>query len=434
MRRHSPDTAMKRVVSVSIPRSGHHLLVQLLWNYFKFGRFLYCEAYTTEGCCGRIPCTAVSERAKVELGTDLHLRLFMQKSHDLNNEVAPDPNARYLVQIRDPAQAAIGYLRWEMTHGWKENFSLGEIPKSLFDFLCYYIRFYHKWCAPIVEHGKPDRHVIYYEQLIGSQAQARSEVLGMLEWLNLPIDDEAMDYSLNKSLGVDAHSREARSLEDRRYDVDYYDRFCGGSFRFLLGLVAAFCPGSPVSCGGSGGRAGTEEERRRMREVFFPMDLSATSEAILDFKSTERRLQQQTLTVSGGAPVVYRALGLSYGDPGSGVWTVSESAIFPFRISSEAQNLGGEVVAAVPGTDLDLSRGLNLSAVLQGQFVPVNTSFSTQDGRTVLRFDFSAPNSANIDGRDCALVLKTARPPGLANASKGLSVLLDRLSLSRRSA
>ena len=124
---------MKRLISVSIPRSGHHLLVALLWNYFKHGQFLYCEAYTYSECCGQVPCNAVLRRAKREFGTDVRLRLFMQKSHDIDHEIMVRPAERYVVQLRDPAQAVIGRLRWEMTSGSRNNFSPGEIPSNLLD-------------------------------------------------------------------------------------------------------------------------------------------------------------------------------------------------------------------------------------------------------------------------------------------------------------
>src|SRR5450755_1833667 len=121
----SGTRAMKRVISLSIPRSGHHLLVRLVHSYFEHGKFLYCEAYTDRECCGHIPCDAVSRRAKSKFGCDSHLRLFMQKNHELKLEVPVEATAQYIVQLREPAQAAIALLRWEMTHGCRDNFSLG---------------------------------------------------------------------------------------------------------------------------------------------------------------------------------------------------------------------------------------------------------------------------------------------------------------------
>jgi hypothetical protein len=423
---------MKRLISVSIPRSGHHLLVQLLWNYFKHGQFLYCEAYTYRECCGHIPCDAVSRRAQSAFGDGSQLRLFMQKSHDLDFEVPIDAAARYIVQLRDPSQAAIGLLRWEMTHGSRENFSLGEIQNKVFDFFCYYIRFYHKWCVPVVVGANtPDTRVIHYETLICSRAQTRGALLQLLEWLNLPIDDSRLEYSLDSSLTIDSHTNETRSHEMEIRDVDYYDRLCGGSFIFLLDKVAAFCPGLPLARCGAEARTIAERVEEQMGELFFPLDLSSTANAVLDFRRSERQLKQHSLAVDAGYPSVCRALGLSYGEKGSGVWTIGDNAIFPFRISASAQSLRGEIVVVATEGQIALSQILSLSAVLQGIFAPVRTSFWTRGGRTTLAFDFSAPRSASSGRRDAALVLTIARPK---RSSKGtnhtMNLLLDSLSLS----
>jgi hypothetical protein len=425
---------MKSVISVSIPRSGHHLLVHLLWNYFKYGQFLYCEAYTYDKCCRRIPCDAVSRRAKSEFGNELHLRLFMQKSHDLDYEVPVEATWRYIVQLRDPAQAAIGFLRWEVVRGAQD--SLGEIPHALFDFLCYYIRFYHKWCMPAIAGAKePDTHVLHYEALVGAREQTRSAFLQLLEWLNLPIEDMRLEYSLDKSLSVDAHTLEIRGHETEIRDIEYYDRLCGGSFRFLLNQVVAFCPGLPIS------RGGTNEywpipdwTEQLMGELFFPIDLSSTSNAVLDFKMSERRLQRDSLAVKSGYPALCRALGVGY-TSGIGARTVGDNAIFPFRISGAAQALRGEIIMKNDAdAKLDLSQILSLSAVLQGTFAPVRTSFSSRNGQTVLTFHFAASKTSSAI-RSSVLVLTIRRPTeSVKGTSPCLNILLVSLSLSTEAA
>jgi hypothetical protein len=424
---------MKRLISVSIPRSGHHLLVQLLWNYFKHGQFLYCEAYTYRECCGKVPCNAVSQRARSEFGTDLKLRLFMQKSHDLDNELIVEPSARYIVQLRDPAQAAIGFLRWEMTRGSRDNFSLGEIPKTVFDFLCYYVRFYHKWCVPVmIGANELDTFIIQYERLVGSRDQTRNILLQLLAWLNLPIEDDSLDYSLDKSLNVDAHTREVRGHDAQLYDIEYYDRLCGGSLRFLLDKLAAFCPGLPTPFGGSGeGWSTPDLIDQQMSDLFFPIDLSSASVAALDFKTSERQLQRHSLGVDKGYPPLCRSLGLSYGEKGSGAWTLGENVVFPFRISPSPQRVQGKIVVVDRDHRLNLGKLLTLSAVLQGAFAPVRTSFSSCDGYTLLTFDFLAPQSTSSSTRNSALVLRIARPTFSGKVSgRSLNLLLDSLTLS----
>jgi len=425
---------MKRLISLSIPRSGHHLLVRLVHSYFEHGKFLYCEAYTDRECCGRIPCDAVSRKAKSKFGGDSDLRLFMQKSHDLNFEVPVNATAHYIVQLREPAQAAIALLRWEMTHGSRENFSLGEIPGKAFDFFCYYIRFYHKWCVPVIVGTRErDIHLIHYESLVHTREETRNEMLRLLDWLNLPIDDFRLEYSLENSLNRDSHTGETRSQEALNRQIEYYDRLCGGSFSFLADNVIAFCPGLPVA-EFAAERHWTNSEwiDQQMGELFFPLDLTSNSDAVLDFRISERRLQRDSLAVDTGYPSIYRALGLGYGEKGSGAWTLGDNVIFPFRISASPQTFRGEIVIVDTDGKLDLSKLLSLTAVIEGSFTPVQESFSTRDGRTILAFNFSVRGGPSSARRHSVLVLTIARPVARGDgALRCVNVLLDSLSLSR---
>jgi hypothetical protein len=424
---------MKRVISLSIPRSGHHLLVRLVHSYFEHGKFLYCEAYTDPECCGRFPCDAVSQRAKSTFGRDSDLRLFMQKSHDLKFEVPVNTTAQYIVQLREPAQAAIALLRWEMTHGSRENFSLGEIPGKAFDFFCYYIRFYHKWCVPaIVGSRERDIHLIHYESLVHSREDTRNGMLRLLDFLNLPIDDFRLEYSLENSLNRDSHTGEARSQDAWNREIEYYDRLCGGSFSFLVEKVAAFCPGLPVAQFAAERHWATSDWiDQQMGKLFFPLDLSSASDATLDFRISERRLQRDSLAVDTGYPSMNRALGLTYGEKGSGAWTLGDNVMFPFKISASPQIFRGELVVVNVDGKLDLSKILALTAVIQGSFATVAESFSTRNGRTTLAFNFSVPGGTSSATRNSVLILTIARPVALIDGiSRSMNLLLDSLSLS----
>jgi hypothetical protein len=424
---------MKNIISVSIPRSGHHLLIQILSHYFKIGQFLYCERYTDSECCGRTPCNAVGRRAKNAFGTDIHLRLFLQKSHDREYEVSIEPSSRYVVQLRDPAQAVIGWLRWEMTRGWRDNFSLGDIPRNVFDFLCYYIRFSHKWCMPaMLGMNHPTAHVIHYETLIGPRERCRSALLRLLEWMNLPIDDTRLDHALDKSLHIDSHTGDVRTPEEHRHDITYYDRLCGGSLRFLLDQVVAFCPGLPQSTllANQDGFA-YEYSNQQMNALFFPLDLSITPDTHLNFTTSERVLHRNSLAVDRGYPSLCRALGFSYGDKGSGIWTFGDKVILPFRISSSAQTLFGEIAVLDSDRQLDWTQLLTLSAVLQGTVATVQTSYSANGGCTLLTFRMFAPQITAPTPRNCALVLAIAKPDGsIPGAPHGVNACLKSLSLS----
>jgi hypothetical protein len=424
---------MNRLISLSIPRSGHHLLVRLLHCYLEHGKFLYCEMYTERECCGRVPCEAVSRRAKDVFGSDSRLRLFMQKSHDLSLEVPVEAATRYIVQLRDPAQAAIALLRWEMTYGARDNFSLGEIPSKVFDFFCYYIRFYHKWCMSVILGSKEmGAHMIHYESLVSSRQATRKAVLDLLDWLNLPIDDFRLEYCLDNSLNSDAHTGESRSQDAEIREIEYYDRLCGGSFAFLLDKVVALCPGLPAKkCTVDKRCTVAESADQRMGDLFFPLDLSCTSDAVLEFTASDRQLEQDSLAVRSGYPSMSRALGLAYGEKGSGAWTIGDNVIFPFRISASHQTLQGQIVVVDADGRFNLSELITLTVVVQGSLIPVGTSFSRGQGRTILTFNCVAPGSTSFTSRVSALILSIARPRNGANGfARCVNLLLESLSLS----
>ncbi len=98
---------------VNMPRSGHHYLVDLLFNYFNDGaltprRLAYCEYYQ---CCKHRPCNLSKERSAAS-----SKEINLQKSHDeyLHNGIREfEPplelrnEIRHLVQIRHPIPSTI---------------------------------------------------------------------------------------------------------------------------------------------------------------------------------------------------------------------------------------------------------------------------------------------------------------------------------------
>lgn len=74
------------VVGVSWPRSGHHLLVNMLKNYFG-KEFVYCEFYVPNDCCKTVPCA----RAPAVTFT---------KNHDFDLQTPITPGFPYLIQYR----------------------------------------------------------------------------------------------------------------------------------------------------------------------------------------------------------------------------------------------------------------------------------------------------------------------------------------------
>jgi hypothetical protein len=267
---------------------------------------------------------------------------------------------------------------------------------------------------------------------VGSRERSRGGLLQLLEWLNLPIDDGRLDSALDQSLRVDSHTGDLRGSEGRGQDIAYYDRLCGGSFRFLLGQVAALCPGLPVPSNllieDSSNCAYTNAQ---LRALFFPMDLSVVSDAYLDFTTSERVLNPNSMAVARGSPSVSRALGLSYGDKGCGAWTYGDNVILPFIISESAQTLVGEIAVLDGDSPVDLSQILTLSVVLQGVFAEVEVKFTSSRDCTLLAFRFFAPEVIAPSGRNSALILAIAGgTEAIQGTSHGIHLCLRSLSLS----
>ncbi|HEV7731113.1 MAG TPA: tetratricopeptide repeat protein [Candidatus Binatia bacterium] len=83
------------LVGASIPRSGHHFLVDLL--KVTLGDDLrYCEFYVEDDCCRAVPCTRPAAR------------VVFQKHHDLDLSLAPGlPGILYVIQHRDPVMSTL---------------------------------------------------------------------------------------------------------------------------------------------------------------------------------------------------------------------------------------------------------------------------------------------------------------------------------------
>lgn len=101
---------IKKTIFVTFPRSGHHLVTNVLFKYFskninypeikgdetrlkcrdviKAGELNYCEFYHH---CKAMPCP--------NFGTNI------QKSHDFNLDLTIDNNYRYLILYRQPVEA-----------------------------------------------------------------------------------------------------------------------------------------------------------------------------------------------------------------------------------------------------------------------------------------------------------------------------------------
>jgi hypothetical protein len=95
---------MEHIIGVSWPRSGHHLLVNLLRAYFGKG-FGYCEFYSPQlDCCRSVPCARRD-------------RIHLTKNHDFDLTLPQLEGQKYLIQYRDFIPSVVSnYELFLMSH------------------------------------------------------------------------------------------------------------------------------------------------------------------------------------------------------------------------------------------------------------------------------------------------------------------------------
>lgn len=165
---------MRKVQGVSIPRSGHHLMMEYLLRYFsrdlstslllndglaKAGSLVYCESYFH---CHQTPCPYSATN--------------FQKCHDFDSSIQYQPGQFYLVQTRNPLPAIISNyklvvklkLRQESVFSWRRFFR-----KSLKE----WVRFQRKWVYP----NHPNVFVLRYDELTAQPQVIFREIISFLD-------------------------------------------------------------------------------------------------------------------------------------------------------------------------------------------------------------------------------------------------------------
>ena len=215
------------VFSKSMPRSGHHLLVDLLMEYY--GREIaYCEFYR-DGCCKHQPCV----RARHPM---LGNRFFIQKSHDFRFDDPVLPDSTYLVQYRHPSPRL--QSNWDhyvfVQSGADTESGFRAFARSEAD---YFIRFWERW----VTNAPPRTMVLAYEHLI---ADPRSSVRRVVQHLDPgpPLDRGALDRVLG-IVGRPAASSLQKSGQFRLREAGAYRYQVASLFRDLEARIYAACPG-----------------------------------------------------------------------------------------------------------------------------------------------------------------------------------------------
>lgn len=179
-----------RLIGASIPRAGHHFLVDLMRVLLEDALF-YCEFYAEPDCCRLVPCVRGEGR-----------RVVFQKHHDLDLDLRPDlPGVLYVVQTRDPVMSALSdrehmaQLEGEERAGDRDAYVVWLGRKAF-----YYEGFVEKW----VRQPRAGL-VVEYDDLVADPAAALRRVTAAC---GLAIDDARVDAAVAAVAGVRAAPRQ----------------------------------------------------------------------------------------------------------------------------------------------------------------------------------------------------------------------------------
>jgi hypothetical protein len=141
------ESSCRYVVGVSWPRSGHHLAVNLLQEYFG-DEFSYCEFYTPKDCCRTAPCIR-------------HGSVKFSKNHDFYSMMPISDRHPYLIQYRSFLPSVVS--AFEMFVGQGRPDTLASFEEFAIAAADMYNAFLAKWVFGL--HPPGERLILRYEEL-----------------------------------------------------------------------------------------------------------------------------------------------------------------------------------------------------------------------------------------------------------------------------
>jgi len=222
---------MRNIECITLPRSGHHLLVNYLLKYFSnnlrypetnglgnkdvyksvlsAGTFNYCEHYNH---CRSIPCPDT--------------RVNFKKLHDSHNEVKNYRSKHYIIQYRHPFEWLVAFFEYKIMNQGSKNI-YDHHQKDWFEFISkhedsdkngplmpypskiqYWKGFVNKW---IIYNDNPNAYVLLYSDFIKNPVLKLEEIIRFIEPEN-PVDTGMIERVVN-ILSV----KEARDITKFRF-------------------------------------------------------------------------------------------------------------------------------------------------------------------------------------------------------------------------
>ena len=131
---------------VSFPRSGHHLLTNLLREYFGCQTLVYHSLYEDKGRPISDPESLVN----------------YQKNHDFELDTPLNPELKYVVQIRDPMDSIASWRALDARTGTTTVHDRVSWEIETRDRLDYWRKFVDKWVIQSI----PNRLIVHYADLL----------------------------------------------------------------------------------------------------------------------------------------------------------------------------------------------------------------------------------------------------------------------------
>jgi hypothetical protein len=188
------------VQGISFPRSGHHMLVDVLKAYFG-SAFHYCGFYSL---CDRRPCPEPSTN--------------LQKNHDHRLDVPRDECRDYLIQYRHPLPAVASHyeLRLRRAEIAQEDDCADLWRAYALEQVQHWKEWVHKW---VLDNENPRALKLSYEQTMADPVTAFSAAVRLIA------PDDPVDLERITEIAV-RHAISARRdlSEFRYYDADFFAR------------------------------------------------------------------------------------------------------------------------------------------------------------------------------------------------------------------
>lgn len=190
-----------KIVSVSLPRSGHNMLMQILRTYFQ-ERFHYCEfyTYTIDDCCKTIPC--VRQHGKEAI--------FIQKTHDFESQTPILAGQPYLVQVRHIVPQILSHFDFlvRTLPGSTARDSIDCFRSFALGGLRYYKSFFERWV-----YGTTAGNVkmVVYDRILSHPID---EIAGVARFV---LGDGELDLSRLMGATDEAHVSPQNDIRRHRY-------------------------------------------------------------------------------------------------------------------------------------------------------------------------------------------------------------------------